>query len=692
MGGGASIEAARTTVTSLVNGKPGDASDITDLEQAKKEIIALRAMANEVQKKFQEYSASANAANPNNIDNKVKREAVLDRGGGGVQSGVPSADYKPPIVEKDAATRALIMSIVTSNVLFASYASDEQNAIVDAFTKKDGAAGDKVITQGESGDNFYVVESGSLDVYIKSTEGDKKTASLGAGTSFGELALMYNTPRAATVQVNAACTLWTVDRKTYRDIVCYFKYIRNKEYMEFVRQVKIADRQLGELLTADEIEKFTVSLEKEVFQPGEYIIRQGNVGDLFYLVVDGNVGVYVANDGNESKVASLSKGTYFGEKALLSDDKRGASCVAEDGPVTVLSLGREDFVDMLGSFEELTQKPKLEDRVEEKNATPTVDDSSGFKINMTLGDLEVKSTLGCGAFGRVKLCKYEKDGEFYALKCQSKTAITESSLQEHVMNELRVMKRIDHPLIAKFYCALQDNLYIYFVLELLQGGELFTHLRNRGKLSEQTARFYSASVVYAFATLHSMKIAYRDLKPENLVMDTNGYCKLVDFGLAKQLLSGKTWTLCGTPDYLAPEIILNEGHDLAVDYWALGVLIFEMVVGAPPFYAEDPMEVYEKILTGTPTMPTFFTRNLSDLIKKLLRSQQAKRLGNTRGGTAAVIKHKWFGSFDWAGLESGEMRAPYKPAVASKDDIANFDIFDEGEVPTTCEWAPDLLS
>jgi len=290
----------------------------------------------------------------------------------------------------------------------------------------------------------------------------------------------------------------------------------------------------------------------------------------------------------------------------------------------------------------------------------------------------------------VKLCRYVGKDQYFALKCQAKRAIVDSGLQEHVLNEMRVMRRIDHPFIARLYLALQDNKYIYFVLELLQGGELFTHLRSRGKLSEQTARFYAASVVYAFSTLHSKKIAYRDLKPENLVMDVNGYVKLVDFGLAKQLLSGKTWTLCGTPDYLAPEIILNEGHDLAVDYWALGVLIYEMVVGAPPFYAEDPMEVYEKILSGNPAFPTFFTRNLTDLIKKLLRSQQAKRFGNTRGGTAAVVKHKWFSSFNWAGMENFEMKAPYVPTVSSKDDITNIEQLDDGDVPPDSDWHPDL--
>jgi serine/threonine protein kinase len=165
-------------------------------------------------------------------------------------------------------------------------------------------------------------------------------------------------------------------------------------------------------------------------------------------------------------------------------------------------------------------------------------------------------------------------------------------------------------------------------------------------------------------------------------MNANGYVKLVDFGLAKELHSGKTWTLCGTPDYLAPEVILNQGHDIAVDYWALGILIYEMVYGAPPFYAQDPMKVYEKILIGNPTMPVAFTRNLSDLIKKLLVSQQ-KRLGNARGGTSDIIKHPWFSSCDWAAMDSEEAKAPYIPTIKSPDDVTNFDKFDDEELPVS---------
>lgn len=600
------------------------------------------------------------------------------------------ADYKPILVEKSEDIRLMLNSIVSTNILFSCFGVEEKKGIVDAFESIDFNGGDFVIKQGDSGEKFFVVEEGSLEIYVKNTSGDAQKVGnvLSAGSSFGELALMYNTPRAASIKASSNCKLWAIDRDTYRNVVLYHKTIRNKQYMEFLRKVEIKGKQLGAIMSESDLEKMTASLEKETFESGESIIRQGNTGDHFYIISEGSVAVFRTNADTkaEDKLADLKTGDYFGEKALLSEDTRQASCVATS-KVVCLTLGREDFVDMMGTIDEMMAKEGTT-----QVAAEVVEEPTAFTGSMTLADLNVMVTLGCGAFGRVKLCKTDTGGQevYYALKCQSKTAIVESGLEEHVLNEMRVMRKVDHPLIAKLFVALQDSKFIYFVLELLQGGELFTHLRSKGKLPEQSARFYSASVVYAFATIHAKRIAYRDLKPENLVMDVNGYVKLVDFGLAKQLLSGKTWTLCGTPDYLAPEIILNEGHDLAVDYWALGVLIFEMVVGAPPFYAEDPMEVYEKILSGNPAMPTFFTRNLSDLIKKLLRSQQGKRLGNTKGGTAAVIKHKWFSSFDWTGLENADMKAPYKPSISSKSDVTNFDSFDEGDIPADSDWNPDL--
>ena len=160
-------------------------------------------------------------------------------------------------------------------------------------------------------------------------------------------------------------------------------------------------------------------------------------------------------------------------------------------------------------------------------------------------------------------------------------------------------------------------------------------------------------------------------------MDADGYLKVVDFGLAKKLEGGKTWTLCGTPDYLAPEVILNEGHDWAVDYWALGVLIYEMTAGTPPFYAEDPMEVYEKILSGHVSIPSHFSRGLGELVKKLLKTYQSKRLGRTKGGASSVMKQKWFSGFDWNSLLARELKVPLKPDVKDLEDASNFDEYPE---------------
>lgn len=266
----------------------------------------------------------------------------------------------------------------------------------------------------------------------------------------------------------------------------------------------------------------TISLERETYEVGDTIIRQGNTGDHFYIISEGSVGVYKADEnGKETKLAMLHEGNYFGEKALLKEDVRQASCIAES-KVVCLTLGREEFVDMMGPFDDLMNKDKKAAAATATAAATAAlvaanESSAPFALQIELSDLEIKSTLGCGAFGRVKLCRLPKKDQYFALKCQAKRSIVESGLQEHVLNEMRVMKKVNHPFIAALYCALQDKQYIYFLLELLQGGELFSYLRTSGKITEQAARFYAATVVYAFSTLHAKKIAYRDLKPENLV-------------------------------------------------------------------------------------------------------------------------------------------------------------------------------
>lgn len=290
-------------------------------------------------------------------------------------------------------------------------------------------------------------------------------------------------------------------------------------------------------------------------------------------------------------------------------------------------------------------------------------------------NLEVLRTLGAGAFGLVKLVKLKgsEPKKTYALKCLSKVAVVQNGFQDHVLREKTIMEELDHPFILKIHSAMQDSKNVYFLLEVLLGGELFKLLRDETQFPESCSQFYAASVLSALCYIHERKIAYRDLKPENLVLDAYGFVKLVDFGLAKKIRDGKTWTLCGTPDYLAPEVILNEGHDWAVDYWALGVLIYELTSGYAPFFAEEPMGVYENIVFGRTLMPPSFSLSLQDLLRKLLRSDQSKRLGRTKGGAAAVMKHPWFFSFDWCALRERRHEVPLKPKVKNAEDTSNFD-------------------
>jgi serine/threonine protein kinase len=207
-------------------------------------------------------------------------------------------------------------------------------------------------------------------------------------------------------------------------------------------------------------------------------------------------------------------------------------------------------------------------------------------------------------------------------------------------------------------------------MNLLPGGELMDLLESQGHFSESWTRFYGATVMSAFQHIHKKCIAYRDLKPENLVLDADGYCYVIDFGLAKKCEKGMTWTFCGTPDYLAPEIIRGKGHDWAVDYWAFGVLLFELTHGYAPFYAKDQTNTARNIIRGNYSIPSNFSQSLSDLIHKLL-CDPSRRLGRTQGGAAAIIKHQWFSGFDWDALLDRTMKTPYAPKVGALDSLGS---------------------
>jgi len=310
---------------------------------------------------------------------------------------------------------------------------------------------------------------------------------------------------------------------------------------------------------------------------------------------------------------------------------------------------------------------------------------------VNLADFQMTRTLGVGSFGRVKFSKYKQDGKYYAVKFMKKHEIIKLKQVDHINNEKRLMAQIDYPFVVNMMGYTKDDRFVYIVMECIGGGELFTHLRRARKFSDEISKFYAAQVAGAFAHCHSKNIIHRDLKPENILMCQNGYSKLTDFGFAKIIEPGtRTYTLCGTPEYIAPEVLLNKGHGKPVDWWTLGILIYEMIVGQPPFCDEDPMGIYQKILAGKIYFPKYFDKNAKALVKKLLTADLSKRYGNLKDGSDDILKHKWFSSLDWQKLEKLEVPAPYKPTMKDETDVSNFeDIPDSTELPPTVTASQD---
>uniref|UniRef100_A0A9J8CND9 protein kinase C n=1 Tax=Cyprinus carpio carpio TaxID=630221 RepID=A0A9J8CND9_CYPCA len=299
------------------------------------------------------------------------------------------------------------------------------------------------------------------------------------------------------------------------------------------------------------------------------------------------------------------------------------------------------------------------------------------KEGMQMEDFNCISVLGRGHFGKVLLAEFKGTGKLYAIKALKKGDVVTRDEVDSLMCEKRIFETINvsrHPFLVNLYGCFQTLDHVCFVMEYSPGGDLMTHIHN-SIFSERQARFYSACVLLGLEFLHQNRIVYRDLKLDNLLMDSDGFVRIADFGLCKEGMGhgDRTSTFCGTPEFLAPEVLTDSMYTRAVDWWGLGVLIYEMLVGESPFPGDDEEEVFDSIVNDEVRYPRFMSPESVSIIQKLLQKNPEKRLGAGEQDANEVKRHRFFQGIEWEALLAKRVKPPFLPSIKAPADVSNFD-------------------
>ncbi|KAL4446356.1 hypothetical protein ABPG77_003163 [Micractinium sp. CCAP 211/92] len=650
-------------------------------------------------------------------------------------------------------------------LLFNNLDRGSQRKVVREMYERPIAAGEILIQEGDTGlgaSELYVVKTGEFEVLQRRKGVNIRVNMKRRGDTFGEVALMFNCPRSATVAATQSSVVWVLEREVFR------QYVREVQESD-AGQLEMFLNSVPILAPLSRDEKLTLldAFEEQRFAPKQTVVRQGEPGDLFYIIKEGEAVVYQdTGGGSRKRVNQLFKADFFGEGALLSDEPRGASVEAVT-PLVCLTLDRATFTAVLGPLQQLMSREKsaavvtqrlmklqsrggpsrvpaevlvrrrrrskskgtdvwevvrsrghLDEVLELRGGQASsagaaaTADAAGNGSSSARGEaaadgnatgtamaqlvLTEGTVLGGGAFSRVSVVQEQTTGRSYALKRMRKSAVVQCP--EHVFCEQTITRNLTHPFCIRQYASFQDKYHLYFLFDLMSGGDLMDVLVAEAQvikvrvaqgalkrgcfapqvkvlrgLDESLARFYVGSIVLALEYLHAHSIVYRDLKPENVFIDNSGYVKLGDFGFAKVLDNSarRTYTFCGTPGYVAPENVLAHGYNHSVDWWGLGVLTYVLLTGRQPFSSpktDDPMVVMRRIVDDSFQIkfPPYVSPAAKDFVLRLLERKPTKRLGMLQGKAQDVKQHRWFESFDWDALAARKLAAPRRP----RDDAA----------------------
>lgn len=513
----------------------------------------------------------------------------------------------------------------------------------------------------------------------------KENQELGPGDHFGETALLHRSEDARCSTIVATTKVFTlcIDRYTFEkvvgDIVKLVTQAKEKAILAnipILKKTGFSKPIFGALAT--------LCVEK-TYPPNSTIMTKGEkTSPNIYIVHSGKV---MLQSGGAEKL--IEPGGYFGEDVLRMDIGGLKTTLEYIAGHTIRTLDETVVVGALSmaSCRNVIDTTSL--------GTKKLDSKDTSNV-ILVDDLVKHSILGAGTFGQVWLVSHEcSDGERrpYAFKIQSKHELIENHQARGVVDEKKILEKLNHPFLTHLAATYQDKKFIYMLLGFVQGGELFSRIysKTRSGIDEENAIFYAAGILDGLSHMHRRHILYRDLKPENVMIDEDGYPVIVDFGFAKYVKE-KTYTLCGTPLYIAPEVIQNRGHDKAADHWSFGVLTYEMIEGRTPFYQNgmDQIQLYRRICRLNYEFPPDdkMSAEMKDLLERIFIRDPAQRIGSLANGINEIYGHSLFSDIDFGMLRQKEVDAPWIPEVKDQFDTTNFESWDhlkdrtKGKEPT----------
>ena len=548
----------------------------------------------------------------------------------------------------------LKVQVLHSLPTFASLDEREVFDVLAAFEFRKYKKGDTIIKKGAIEDQFYFIKKGQCIVLDDIKKPTKIMTRVKGHGSFGELALLSDEPRSAWVLAESDVEVYSLRSLEFNRLVKLVKEQSTKEHMVHV----LALIDLLSVLTLSDFKLLSEALVQEPFQGGDKVIQEGDKNNKLYIVSRGEFLLTRSiSDGKSTERVRLLPGNYFGERALLGPETCNYSVTASRLS-EVCMISRHVFEQYCGNLTQLLQVAIKKSEEETK------------LVQLEREDFFEKGIIGRGSFGSVRLVQEKISKKWYAMKCLIKKDIVNKNHQKNLKQEIQIMNLLEHEMVIRLKKKWQDERFIYLLTDVCSGGELYDEMKKHGKFEESRCKFYAACIVSVLAHMRERKIVYRDLKPENVLITSDGYLKLIDFGFAKKLEVGeKAHSFCGTPDYIAPEVLLNEGYNYCVDIWGLGVLVYEMIAGRTPFrlVPNSSNKVIMKNIVNKKVSysgETFskVSPECVDFMKNCLKKEQLFRLGAK--DVNEMKEHPWFndyGQHGWNALERKLIKPPFIP-------------------------------